>query len=178
MGYLSATANSYGEYGLTSDASAAMRISFGTSSCASSAVYPELDITAQNGLTTYPLTGFITGFSNTDNNLYSGSFNYAYFGGVATETPAGSPAITEPNSFSAASGVSRAVESAVWSWSTSTNALTPQWINTDGSFPTNYLVYVPSSVAFALLGDVTAFSSNFVNVQVVTFTFVPSSSLP
>ncbi|TFK50840.1 hypothetical protein OE88DRAFT_1659942 [Heliocybe sulcata] len=174
QGYVAATPNSFGEYQPTLDASAALRVSFGTSSCASSAGYTRLDITAENGISNFPMLGFMTGFANTDNNLGSGSYNYAYLGGV-TSTPPGSPAVVQPSSYSAVAGVPDATESAVWAWDRSSNALTVQWVNTDGSTPATYLAYVPSANSFAVTGDLGAFTSNFGGADSATFTFVPDA---
>ncbi|TFK50841.1 hypothetical protein OE88DRAFT_1659944 [Heliocybe sulcata] len=174
LGYVSSTPNIFGEYELATTASGALRVSFGTSSCLSSAVYSQFDVTTENGISNFPLLGFMTGFANTNYGIGSGSSNYAYLGGV-TQTPEGSPAIQQANSFSAASGIPDGVESAVWTWEPSSNALTVQWINTDGSSPTTYLAYLAGDAAIILTGDLGTFRNIFGSATRIAFTFVPDS---
>jgi hypothetical protein len=45
------------------------------------------------------------------------------------------------NSFSAATGIPETIESAIWSYDPATQAITAQWINTDGSAPATHIVY-------------------------------------
>lgn len=67
--------------------------------------------------------------------------SYFYITGT-TQTPHGSPpAEGDNNSFGDATGIPKAAESAIWTYDPVTNDLSPQWVNTDGSTPTNYLIY-------------------------------------
>jgi hypothetical protein len=104
--------------------------------------------------------------------------SYAYIAGT-TQAPAG-PAFTEgDNAFSAATGIPANIESAVWSYDPDTQAITAQWINTDGSTPATHIVYATerktlfsySMILFLTLmsltesliltGDVETFGSTF-----------------
>jgi hypothetical protein len=151
LGYVSTQWNSFGEYGETNDPSQYLTVSFDPSSA-------PFNITATNGPNaSYPLVVGIQGFASTNTNLGPGSYNYAYLGG-GTSTPANSPAQTQPNSFTAATGISEGIESAIWSLG-SDNQLIPQWVNTDSSKPATYLVLVQG--VLVMTGDRTAFGNTF-----------------
>jgi len=169
-GYVSRTANTFGEYGLTADASEALTVQY--QNCAGTG--GPVNLVSLNGLSDYPYVGGITGFADTNSNLDPGSFNYAYIGGIATDTPPDSAALTESNAFSAASNIPETVETAIWQVDPASGAVTAQWVNTDGSTPTTYIVYVASSQAYALTGDINAFVANFGLAPTVSFTFVQS----
>ncbi|EIN08593.1 hypothetical protein PUNSTDRAFT_144117 [Punctularia strigosozonata HHB-11173 SS5] len=163
-GYLAATPTSFGEYGgTTTDISSALTITFTTSDPSS-----PFDISISG---TYPDLGFTTGFANTDFNFGPGAYNYAYLTGVSG-SPAGSSATIQPNSYSAVAGITEGTESAVWTWDSASGALTPRWVNTDGSTPAVTLLYVPSANAVAITGDPAAFNANFGTSTVVAFEFV------
>ncbi|KAJ8468806.1 hypothetical protein ONZ51_g9407 [Trametes cubensis] len=176
IGYLSRTANAFGEYELTTDASAALSVALRR--CDS--LTDPFELGALNGLADYPYVGGVTGFANSDDNLQQGSGNYVYLSGTSS-VPRG-PAQNAPNAFSQASGRPEDVESAIWTVPDNVNAdaptpLVPAWVNTDGSVASGTVIaYVASSDAFVLTGDQTAFSSRFGAVQAVTFTFVPNSA--
>ncbi|KAH9884496.1 hypothetical protein C8Q73DRAFT_749420 [Cubamyces lactineus] len=176
IGYLSRAANSFGEYGLTTDASAALSVTLRR--CDS--LTDPFELGALNGLANYDNVGGVTGFANTDDNLGPGSGNYVYFAGT-NSVPRG-PAQSAPNAFSQASGRPEDVESAIWTVPDNVAAdaptpLVPSWVNSDGSVASDAVIaYVGSSNAFVITGDVTAFSSRFGTVQTVTFTFVPNQA--
>lgn len=159
--------NSFGEFQPTDDQTSAVTLSVCTSDPAST-----IDIqTAFGGFPNFPFLAFVTGFANTSPDFASGSYNYAYLA-ASSQTPAGSSAVTQPNSFSAAAGVPEGVETNIWHLDTASGALTPSWVNTDGSSATITLLYVPSSNAFAITGDAGAFGSNFGTGNPATFSFI------
>ena len=68
--------------------------------------------------------------------------SYAYLGGT-TQSPAGLPAFTGgDNSFSAATGIPKNIQSAIWSYDPKTQAITAQWVNTEGPAPASHIVFV------------------------------------
>ncbi|KAJ3482531.1 hypothetical protein NLI96_g6928 [Meripilus lineatus] len=167
-GYLTSTANSFGEYGFTTSLDSALRVS----------LCPTDDspfvITPLNGpFLSFPYLGFVTGFANTDPDLKAGSANYAYLTGTILTAAHATPAEL-PNAFTAASGVAESIESSVWSMDVN-GVLSAAWVNRDGSSQTYSLYYVPSSAAFALVGDYNAFSSNFGAAFLATFALVADS---
>jgi hypothetical protein len=77
IGYLGPI-NSFGEFGVTTDASKAQSVSFSAS--------PSVPFNIKvSGQTTQPYLSAINGYANTNGNLASGSYNYAYIG-LATES--------------------------------------------------------------------------------------------
>ncbi|KAH8091777.1 hypothetical protein BXZ70DRAFT_909643 [Cristinia sonorae] len=162
-GYVSARANSFGEYGYTANLDEALKVTL-----LNTAGSP-FDVVALNGIAEFPTLGFIKGFASTNSDLHTGSHNYAYLGGV-TPTPPGSPALVLPNSFSSASGVPEGVESAVWSLGTD-GQLKPSWVNTDGGKPPIWIMYVDGAAAYAISGDPPAFGNAFGDYAISTFWF-------
>ncbi|EPQ55302.1 hypothetical protein GLOTRDRAFT_138894 [Gloeophyllum trabeum ATCC 11539] len=203
MGYLPRTYNVFGEYGVTTDPSAALHLSFGTSSCGGSPAPTsgsQLDILTTNGpSSTFPYLVLISGSASTDADFRPGSTNYAYVGG-GTQTPPGSPAVTAPNSFSATTGIPEGVQSAVWVYDAASGAISAQWVNTDRSAclllilfpslpfhpipslpytrtPATRLLYAPSDNVIIAAGDVRAFASAFGQGTEVTLKFVPEATV-
>ncbi|KAI0325079.1 hypothetical protein GY45DRAFT_1340374 [Cubamyces sp. BRFM 1775] len=176
IGYLSRTANSFGEYELTTDASAALSVALRR--CDS--LTDPFELGALNGLADYPIVGGVTGFANSNDNLQEGLVNYVYIAGTGS-VPRG-PAQSSPNAFTQASGHTEDVESAIWTVPNNPTAdapteLVPSWVNMDGTVASGTAIaYVQSSDAFVITGDPTVFSSRFGTVQRVTFTFVPNSA--
>ncbi|TFK79081.1 hypothetical protein K466DRAFT_606415 [Polyporus arcularius HHB13444] len=162
-GYVAANANSFGEYGFTPVAAEAISVSI----CPESSTF---DILALNGISAYPYLGAARGFASTDDNLGDNS-NYAYLAG--TTQSARGPAVAGPNSFSTASGLPVSYESNVWRFGAD-NELLPSWVNTDGSTPTQDIIYVVSAAAFAFTGDVQAFIASYGNANLAAFYFVPA----
>ncbi|KAL7284694.1 hypothetical protein ACG7TL_001998 [Trametes sanguinea] len=154
-GYISSTANSFGEYTVTTDAPQALSVAIQRCNSASG----PFDMTALNGALSsqYPYVGLVNGFASTDDNIRAGSYNYAYIAGT-TSVPAGSPAEAVPNAYSGATGSVKDAE----------------WVNTDGSQATTQLVYSPGAGALAVVGDAAVFASNFGTATAVTLTFVPT----
>jgi hypothetical protein len=81
--------------------------------------------------------------------------------------PSGSPA-TGDNTFSDAANVTSAVESAIWTFDSSTSSLIPIWINSDETIAPTTLVYDDADDALLCVGDVDAFQMAFrLNVTTV-----------
>ncbi|KAL0956999.1 hypothetical protein HGRIS_003100 [Hohenbuehelia grisea] len=170
--YISSNANAFGEYTPTTDLSEVLAISVPASSGSPTGM------TALNGnlRVNFPNVVAILGFATTSGDMSPGSANYAYIGG-STSTPPGSPAVTQPNSYSAAAGVPRGVESAIWQRDAN-NRLTIAWTNEDGSRPEVFFAYVPGANAFIITGDPAAFSANFGTTIACEATLVPQSAEP
>lgn len=154
LGYVSAAFNQFGEYGLFQGAQdGALAVSFPDMTGSSS----RTDMYADNSPSSmHPFVGAINGFSATDNNLGPGSYNYAYLGGTS-QTPSGSPAVAGENTFYMATGIDGDYQSAVWNYDANTQAITAQWVNTDGSAPPSHILYAnDENQALVLTGDVGA----------------------
>ncbi|KAF5328325.1 hypothetical protein D9619_013353 [Psilocybe cf. subviscida] len=164
FGYVKRDYNVFGENGLTNPAATpgnplagALKVILPAESDRTGPFNLEIEDPAQ---ATYPLLGFMTGFANTSPNLAPGSFNYLYLGGVQ-ETPAYSPPVNQPNSFTGATSIDVSTESAIWNYDAATGRLTPHWINEDGSIPAvYYCYYAPDEVVIAT-GDMGQFEANF-----------------
>ena len=161
LGYVNTQYTEPGYPGITATESQALLISFATTG--SPFNLQELNGDAE---ATTPYLGFFVDPTNSDNNLNSGSANYA---------PLSDTSGTPPNA-SAQSGQDTAngndyIESAVWSFDATTSQLVPQWINTDSSTPPTVLLYIDDDNSFAITGDEAAFNENtgFTTVQVNFF---------
>ncbi|KAI8970753.1 hypothetical protein BD414DRAFT_233499 [Trametes punicea] len=165
VGYISRTPNSFGQYTVTASTDQALEIDIFP--CHS---YSEpFNIQATNGLSSYPYFGAVVGFSSASADLEAGSSNYAALAGTSS-VPFG-PAQPAPNAFNAATGLTRDVESAIWTLSGST--LVPVWANSDGTATHPKLLYSPAANAIALVGDKQAFTDNYGTATAVSLTFVP-----
>ncbi|KAG9047514.1 hypothetical protein FS837_002099 [Tulasnella sp. UAMH 9824] len=137
----------------------------------------ELDLSANNGPSSaYPFVGaskYITttsreyysksslavGFFSNSDNLGPGSSNYLFITGN-TQTPAGStPQSGNNNSLSASTGIPQNAESAVWKYNPTTQDISVQWINTDGSTPATTLLYCSVDDVLMATGDIAALQS-------------------
>lgn len=164
--FIGDTFNSFGEYTTTSSLADALAVSFDPSSSPFS-----ITVTNNPASSSYPYLGGIQGYGSTNANLGSGSYNYSFLGGTVATSPGATPA-TDGNSFTAATSISEAIESAIWSIS-SGDALTAQWINTDGSSPTTYVVTATGGGnEVVLTGDPTTFGSAFDGETTDTLIFV------
>ncbi|KAI0701091.1 hypothetical protein BC835DRAFT_1411702 [Cytidiella melzeri] len=162
-GYLSRAANVFGEYLYTTDRSQALTVTI--NDCHDGA---PSDLRSTNGFKTFPLVGAIKGFSSDNAELRANSYNYLYIGGVTQTAPHATPQDVA-NSFSATTGDKEPSESAIWSLALrgSETVVEAQWVNSDGSLPTNTLVYIPSTNVFALVGDVATFEATFEDASTV-----------
>ncbi|EIN04217.1 hypothetical protein PUNSTDRAFT_116663 [Punctularia strigosozonata HHB-11173 SS5] len=155
IGYVSASPNKYGQYGLCTDVDAALKVSFTVSDDSS-----PFDITASNGISDFPFFGAIVGHASKAVDLVSGALNYVALGGVEQCGLGAIPSIIS-NAFSFITGISVAVESAIWSISDDLE-LSLGWVNSDGSKPESTdLVYVSTEDALVLTGDLPVFRNSF-----------------
>ncbi|KZT69725.1 hypothetical protein DAEQUDRAFT_251226 [Daedalea quercina L-15889] len=171
--WVNSQATPFGEYGYTTEQSEALQVQY--TLCDSDSSTGPFNLLAINGLTTYPYVGAIIGFADTSDNLASSSYNYLYIGGTHKSDPGALPQ-SGATAFSAASGTQKDYESSIWLIDPTTSEVTAQWINTDGSKPTVYLIYVPSSGALALTGNVNDFTSHFGGATEVTLMFEEAST--
>ncbi|KAG8908706.1 hypothetical protein FRC01_007279 [Tulasnella sp. 417] len=169
--------NEFGEYGIVQENQAgALKVTFTASPDGPS---DTLDFVADNGpSTSYPYLGGVVGFASTSDNLGPGSYNYAYVAGtehIPSRTPQATDQNDPNNSFSATTGIAASAEGAIWKYDPTTQDITAQWINTDGSASATYLVYANDfNQAFILTGDVEVFQGAFgVPYPPITFTCIP-----
>jgi hypothetical protein len=145
--------NDFGEYVVTADSTSQLVVTFDPSISPFSMTEVNASGFADDP---DPYLGGITGFASTS-DFGPGSVNYSYLGGT-TATAAKAAPTAGPNSFTAATGIPENIESTIWSL-TNGNVLLPQWINTDLSMPSTYVV--DSGGVLALTGDPTQFINVF-----------------
>ncbi|KAJ7896498.1 hypothetical protein B0H13DRAFT_1885117 [Mycena leptocephala] len=141
-GFVKPQWNGFGEYGVQATKEGALEILFTYSPDSPNSI----NLQATNGQSAArPLMGAVSGFASTSNEFSAGSYNYAYVAGT-TQTAAGAPPDSAAaNSFTDATGIPESSESAVWIYDPVTQALTAQWINTDGSMPGTHIVWADDS---------------------------------
>ncbi|CAA7260451.1 unnamed protein product [Cyclocybe aegerita] len=129
-----------------------------------------LTLTTENSDTGFPLLGLVQGRDNTNTDIASGSYHYLYLGGVSSPgTPPDSAPMTIANSYTSASGLSRASETSVWNLDLATGALSAQWTNTDLSQPE--MQYWTQGTALYSGADAAAFSSRYPS-PIIRLTYV------
>ncbi|KAF9007523.1 hypothetical protein BDQ17DRAFT_1350810 [Cyathus striatus] len=171
LGYVASNYNTFGELGRTeADKSLALKVKFDATSAAVGA--SDIEIVGAS----YPFFGAISGFSNSNDNFATGSFNYAFLGATAHTDP-GSSAVVAENSFTAATAIAKGVESSIFTYDPATMKFAAQWINTDGNSPATSIAYSASESALILTGDEGAFVNTFGAVEWVTLTFVPADTV-
>ncbi|KAI0741408.1 hypothetical protein C8Q80DRAFT_1273846 [Daedaleopsis nitida] len=180
-GYLSRLPNSFGEYTPATDATDAMSVTLCTESETG-----YVDIIALNGPSVYPYVGGVVGFASSSDNLGAAlGTNYVYIAATTQGTSSlislpifqRGPAVSGPNAYSAATGLDRHIESAIWQIADN-DQLSVSWVNSDGSLPAVQLLYVPSAKAFAITADPVGFQANFGTAQAAIFKFVDVQSAP
>ncbi|KAF7986355.1 hypothetical protein HWV62_35360 [Athelia sp. TMB] len=146
-------------FGITYDPTAAILFSLSVDPTA--AVSSQLDISATTTTyaATWPLMGGIDGVVNDSDDLHTGSDK-------TTHTDPGSPPASVSNSYPSPEDA----ESAIWTYTSATQAITSQWVNTDSSLPPTAIEWVPGSNALAITGDSAAFESAFATSQAVVGT--------
>ncbi|KAH9840862.1 uncharacterized protein C8Q71DRAFT_427196 [Rhodofomes roseus] len=170
--YISSESNNFGEYTTTGDSSKALQVQY--QECANEISYTSINLRTLNGLSDYTNLAAIVGFANINSNLAVGSYNYAYIGGSQGESSPNAPAQSGANSFTAASGTVKPFESDIWTIDPSTSVVTAQWVNTDGSKPTTYIVI--SDGVILLTADVTRFAMTYGATTSLTVKFVHQST--
>ncbi|KAG8776720.1 hypothetical protein FRC12_000765 [Ceratobasidium sp. 428] len=179
-GYVSALWNDFGEYyAFLPDQTGALSVSFSRPQDNPS----QLALTADNGPdSAYPYFGAIDGYgSDADNNMGSSRSDYAYLGGTTGWTPGASAVTPEDgstpkNSFTDRTGIPEGFQTSIWTFDPATRDLYPQWVNSDGSQPTTYVVYAQGIIA--LTGDTQAFADTYGDADVLRFKCVPPVSSP
>ncbi|KXJ93341.1 hypothetical protein Micbo1qcDRAFT_54834 [Microdochium bolleyi] len=133
----------------------------------------KLRITMSPAQSDFSVLSLIQGRDSSNSDLAPGSKNYLYFG-TSNGTPAGSRPALEPNSYSAATGTTRTVESDVFTMNVGTNEITAQWINTEGDLPQTFLF--AQSTALYAGGDQSSFSQAYPSpVTAYVLIFVPDT---
>jgi len=141
---------------------------FSFSTLVGETISSQLDINAESTYkASFPLMGAIVGVASSNDNLNSGSLNYAYIQGT-THTDPGAEPQSNSNSYPAQENS----ESAIWTYNSVTNEITAQWVNVGGGKPTSYILYVTGSNALILTGDPGAFNDAFGSSPTVTFKLV------
>ncbi|CAL1702947.1 unnamed protein product [Somion occarium] len=166
--YVSRNVNDFGEYELDNGVSGALEVTI----CVRG--NDAFDIRTNNGVAAFPFFGGVVGFANTDDNLSAGSFNYVYIA-ATSQTPVGSRPVAGPNAFTAATDISKNIESAIWTIDPNSRVLRSNWVNTNGRVATQSIRYIPSVNAFAIVGDVAEFEDSFGVSSPATFTFIPNT---
>ncbi|CAE6447811.1 unnamed protein product [Rhizoctonia solani] len=162
--YVSSKLNEFGEYGILADsATETLEVSFITRNNSE-----PMDLRVTGAGVDTPMLGGITGFFNEGEDLASGSYHYAYIG-LTAQKPSGSAPQVGVNSY--VKDYERKIESAIWSFDSTTGQVTPQWVNTDKSTPNNYVIYVDKQNALFITADKEKFVEEFkeeFNAQGVT----------
>ncbi|EIN08592.1 hypothetical protein PUNSTDRAFT_144116 [Punctularia strigosozonata HHB-11173 SS5] len=153
LGYVGATPNDFGEYGVVDDVDDALQVSFTTSD-----VTVPFDISVTG--TTYPFLGGTVSSASDNDDLSYPSSNYAYLTNV-DDVDAGSSATSVSNSYTDMTGLEEDSESAIWTYVTATNLLAPQWVNTDGTLQPLEFMYLSDDNALVLTGDTDTFVNTY-----------------
>ncbi|QRV93369.1 hypothetical protein RhiJN_21387 [Ceratobasidium sp. AG-Ba] len=171
LGYVSPTWNDYGEYGATQQSpEGALSMTFSYPADSPS----QLNMVAINSPDSkYPNVGAVVGFSSDSSDLKPGEFSYVYLTG--TETIPSGPPQSANSAYRHASGFDDGAESAIWNYDPSSQSITPQWINTDGSTDTNYVALIDN--VFIMTGD-TGVASALGDAKFVKFSCEPVVSQP
>ncbi|KAF8753664.1 hypothetical protein RHS01_06828 [Rhizoctonia solani] len=155
-GYISSKRNESGEYGiLTNSSTEAIEVTFTPKNTST-----QMDLSVTGANVSTPALGAIVGFFNEGDDLKAGSYHYAYIG-LTSRTPSGAVPQTGVNSFDQVQNYNRKIESAIWSFNSSTKSVTPQWVNTDRSTPQNILLYVDKQNVLIITGDKGKFGETF-----------------
>lgn len=170
IGFVAAAFNKYGEYGLFQGSQdGALEVVF------SDAPGSQMDMYANNApSSSHPFVGAISGFASTDDDFGPGSYNYAFIGGTSQTAP-GSAAVPGENTFFMATGFEGNYQSAIWGYNPTSQAITAQWMNSDGSAPPTQILYAnDENQALCLTGDAGALrSAAESNYPEITLTCVP-----
>ncbi|KAI0093453.1 hypothetical protein BDY19DRAFT_923782 [Irpex rosettiformis] len=162
IGYVSASTNPFGEFGLASNVESALIFN----SCKPSIGL--MDLTIENAPTvSQPFLGFFKGSASTDASIGYSSANYMFLGGVQHT------GVTAPQNLDTSfkSGTSLPSESTVWTLDIF-NRFATQWINPDFTSPVTSLAYVPADDVFILTGNFNKFTSTYGSATRVTLSYV------
>ncbi|KAJ7084710.1 hypothetical protein C8R44DRAFT_821902 [Mycena epipterygia] len=165
LGFIS-QASGFNHFGVSADSTQALDFQFSVDSTVTSSAGINI-VASSTYAATWPYIGGIVGAANSNADLSSGSFNYAFIQGTSL-TPDDSPPAAVSNSYPAV----KQSESAIWNYDATTGAITAQWVNIDGSTPATSIMYVSGSNALVATGDATVFAAAFSGSEAVTFTLV------
>jgi hypothetical protein len=163
-GFLSKVLNNFGEFQMTSDPDQRAIFSINLVDAAQG----QTNIVV-NGASARPYIGGIVGFSSALSDLKPGFATYSYIGQTEA-SPFHSPPVQRGNTFSDATGLPKAVESAIWVYDAGSGRITPQWVNNDHSLPATYIGL--SQGLLILSGDKQSFSTMFGPTTWLTLTFI------
>ncbi|KAJ6552288.1 hypothetical protein DFH09DRAFT_1366386 [Mycena vulgaris] len=119
--------------------------------------------------------GGVVGYASISSDIGTGDAgsNYNVLGPVAHTVP-NSPSSDGASGFSDYTYIDEPIESGIWHFSPGTNALLPQWMNTNGDTPATEIIYVEAEPLFAIMGDLPTFHDAYGVGTPVYFTFVLS----
>ncbi|KAJ6572555.1 hypothetical protein DFH09DRAFT_1362476 [Mycena vulgaris] len=119
--------------------------------------------------------GGVVGYASISSDIGTGDTgsNYNVLGPVAHTVP-NSPSSDGASGFSDYTYIDEPIESGIWHFSPGTNALLPQWMNTNGDTPATEIIYVEAEPLFAIMGDLPTFHDAYGVGTPVYFTFVLS----
>ncbi|KAJ7640128.1 hypothetical protein B0H17DRAFT_479065 [Mycena rosella] len=167
IGYVARGLNSLGEYkGVspdddTADVSHRMLVSLNQSTSEAQSLL------VKNGPDNdYPFLGGIGGEDGSILGVNSG--DYLHVGGTRSTAPGAIPSYCG-NTYTDRTNELRKCASVIWTYNATTSAVTPQWINDDGTAITAYMGFVDE--AFLLTGSMKAFEDTWdASVEWVTLT--------
>lgn len=123
------------------------------------------DIKINNGPDpSYPYLGFVVGPASSNNDLAPGSYNYLLLT-ASKQTASGSTPSNVGNAYS----TEQLSESAVWT-TASSNTISAQWVNSDGSKPLTTLVFQAGGLLAT--GDEASFNQKYPGAVNAIFTIV------
>ncbi|KAG8942460.1 hypothetical protein FRC04_003628 [Tulasnella sp. 424] len=171
LGYISQSSLSGAQTRYQSDTSTALIVDFKLPAGATSGSTLDFTIESSDLSGNYQYLGLVQGRDDNDSDIAAGSYQYLYIAATAQTAPNATPR-NAGNSYSSATGRSRTSESAVWSFDGTTNAITVQWVNSDGSTPTTN-TWTQSTALYAG-GDQGQFYARYpAPVIGLTYKFVP-----
>ncbi|KZV83738.1 hypothetical protein EXIGLDRAFT_306152 [Exidia glandulosa HHB12029] len=175
VGFISKSFQIFGEFGVVTSLDDALSVSIAG---LRSGLNGPVDVRGSNGAQSpVDFLGAVNGFASDSDVLAPGSSNYKYLAGVGSTPAWSSPASSNANAFTQATGIEEASESAIWFVNTFSKELSAQWINPDGkpALHTEVLFY-PSDNVLVLTGDVAAFTADFGDAVPVTLSLFALSS--
>ncbi|KAG6917509.1 hypothetical protein DXG01_002256 [Tephrocybe rancida] len=137
LGFVGKDQNAFGEYTLKMDGDESDRLLV-TIDLMGAASGPT-DIKTLNGPDAdLPFFGGMKGFASDSSDILADSWNHFFIGGTI-QTPSNSLPSNGSNTFTKNFNMDKQIESAIWKYDVSTNAIAPQWINADSSSPATYI---------------------------------------
>lgn len=132
----------------------------------------QLNLGMENSGTGYPYLGLVQAIADPDSVFGPTLPNFGFIAGTI-ETASGAIPANIDNSYSAHYGKQRTGESGVWAFDPSTDVLTPQWVNPDGSTPALDTYSLGGELIFA--GNRATAQDEFgPTIVPITFKLIPS----